>query len=168
MQDDYEEETLEPIHPIGKTPYGALLIEENVLCTPTSLCTWDEQKKATVYCKLPQHTLNPVCQKTNQGIGLVGCYAENTCGGLVHQTTTKKLLEERPHYKEVIHQEEVKFQQEKKKHENIVKKGKEKNIYYLLISVLCLLILLFFALVWLTKTYFHKKRKRNVSQTQKR
>jgi hypothetical protein len=148
MQDDYEEETLEPIHPIGKTPYGALLIEENVLCTPTSLCTWDEQKKATVYCKLPQHTLNPVCQKTNQGIGLVGCYAENTCGGLVHQTTTKKLLEERPHYKEVIH--------------------KEKNIYYLLISVLCLLILLFFALVWLTKTYFHKKRKRNVSQTQKR
>lgn len=167
MQDDYEEETLEPIYPIEKTPYGALLIEDTILCTPTSLCTWDEQKKATVYCKMPQHTLNPVCQKTNQGIGLVGCYAENTCGGLVHQTTTKKLLEENPNYKQVIHQQEVKFQQEKNKRKYF-KKRKEKKIYYLLISVLCLLILLFFSLVWLTKTYFHKRRSKRVSQNQKR
>lgn len=168
MQDNYEDETLEPIHPIKKTPYGALLIENNVLCTPTSLCTWDEQKKATVYCKLPQHTLNPVCQKTNQGIGLVGCYAENTCGGLVHQTITNKLLEENPHYKKVIHQEEVKFQQEKKNKRKYFKTRNEQKIHYLLISFLCLLILLFFVLVWITKTYFHKKQTRWINRTQKR
>ena len=96
-----EHNTLEPIHPIKETPYGALVIHNDVLCTPTSLCTWSGVKPE-VYCKLPPHTLNPVCQQVNKGIGLLGCYEEATCGGMSPISKTNQILAQNPHYQTII------------------------------------------------------------------
>jgi len=107
------ENTLEPINPMEETPYGALIIGNDVLCTPTSLCTWSDDAKPAVYCQLPPHTLSPVCQQVNKGIGLMGCYDEPTCGGLMPASRTKRLLEEKPHYVAIIRNEEKKLQKQK-------------------------------------------------------
>lgn len=156
-----EEEILEPINPIYNTPYGALIINNDVLCTPTSLCTWKNNKPA-VYCRLPQHTLNPVCKEKN--IGLLDCYNEPTCGGMVPVSTTKKLLYENPQYVNIIQKEEMKTKQYITKQKKI---KKQKKIQYILIIIIVVLIILFFILVWYTKKHHYKKKKRRVIQNRK-
>lgn len=159
------ENTLEPIQPIEETPYGALVIHNDVLCTPTSLCTWADAKPA-VYCRLPPHTLNPVCQEVNKGIGLMGCYEEATCGGMVPVSKTRRLLEQNPHYRAIIRTNEQKL--ERKKH----KKSKHATwTYGLIIVVLVMLSLLVAALLGHHSYKAYKKRrhvKKNIIQTPKR
>lgn len=101
------EETLEPIHSIDETPYGEIIIGKDVLCTPTSLCTW-EDSRPVVYCKQPQHTLNPICKTVNKGIGLLGCYKEATCGGNIPTFLSEQILEQNPHYRTILQKEEQK------------------------------------------------------------
>lgn len=163
LQPQEEEETLEPINPLYDTPYGALLIENNVLCTPTSLCTWKDNKPS-VYCQLPQHTLNPVCQETNKGIGLLGCYNEPTCGGMIPRVITKKILHEKPHYIEIIKKEEVKQEKKKKLYTS---RKKQKRILYFLITVICFLNLLLLILLWFLKKRHYKRKRNNLTQSRK-
>ena len=146
--------TLEPINPIEETPYGAMIIQKDVVCTPTSLCTWSGDEPM-VYCRLPQHTLSPECQNVAKGIGLLGCYDEPTCGGFVRKETSENILNENPEYKKLITQEE-------KRVHNKVKQQKMKIKQYHIILILVLFVLLFMALLWLwgysvRKTYRKKK-----------
>jgi hypothetical protein len=162
------EETLEPIQPIEETPYGALVIHNDVLCTPTSLCTWSDAKPA-VYCRLPPHTLNPVCQEVNKGIGLMGCYEDATCGGMVPVSKTQRLLEQNPQYKAILHAHEQKLGKEKKK----ASPQPFRWAYVLMIVVLVLLSLLTVALLGhqtykVYKKRRHFKKKKLISQTPKR
>jgi hypothetical protein len=156
------EDTLEPIHPIEETPYGALVVHNDVLCTPTSLCTWSNAKPA-VYCQLPPHTISPVCQEVNKGIGLMGCYDEPTCGGLLPASRTKRLLEEKPHYVAIIRNQEKKLQNQEK----------SSNILATLVLSLILGILSFLVVLLLArqtyKTYKKRKsmRKTHINQTRK-
>lgn len=156
--------TLEPINPIDKTPYGAFVIHNDLVCTPTSLCTWKQEEKKNkpvVYCHLPQHTLNPVCQETNKGVGLLNCFEEPTCGGLVPLTTTKKILRENPHYIEVIHKEEIKEKTGRHISSNHRNNQQHKVIQYMLMTVICLLIIMFFLLIWFSdKQYYPLSRKK--------
>lgn len=159
------ENTLEPIHPIEETPYGALVIHNDVLCTPTSLCTWSDAKPA-VYCRLPPHTLNPVCQEVNKGIGLMGCYEDATCGGIIPVSKTRRLLEQNPHYRTIIRANEQKLQQKKKKSKNLTLS------YALMMLVLVLLsVLVMFLLGHHTYKVYKKRklhRKKSITQTQRR
>lgn len=151
------EDTLEPVQPIEETPYGALVIRNNLLCTPTSLCTWSDTKPA-VYCRLLPHTLNPVCQEVNKGIGLIGCYEEATCGGMVPVSKTQRILEQNPHYSAIIHAKE-------KKLKTIQKSQPLSTPYTIVVATLVVLSLLVVVLLghhayqkWFTRT-----RKRSAS-----
>ena len=162
------ENTLEPIQPIEETPYGALVIHNDVLCTPTSLCTWADAKPA-VYCRLPPHTLNPVCQEVNKGIGLMGCYEEPTCGGMVPVSKTQRLLRQNPHYQAIIRANEQKLEK-RRKH------TKSKNLtwmYVVIVVVLVVLSMLVAALLGhhtykVYKERRHLKKKQIITQTPKR
>lgn len=157
------EKTLEPINPIEETPYGALVIQNDVLCTPTSLCTWSDSRPA-IYCRLPPHTLNPICQEVNKGIGLVGCYEDATCGGMVPVSKTRSLLEQKPHYRAIIRVNEEKLRGKKK--------SNNFTMYYIMIvAVLVLLSLLVAALLGHQTYKVYKKRKlhrKKINQTQRR
>lgn len=163
MEDEniLEEPTLEPIHPIEQTPYGAFIISRDVVCTPTSLCTWNDDGKPAVYCKLPEHTLNPICQTVNQGIGLLGCHQENTCGGIVRPSTSQKILKENPQYMVAIQKEEEKHGRKRRPH--------LKWWWSLLIVLSCLFFLSMISLV-VYRYYKQKRRYKGVSfnQNQKR
>ena len=145
------EPTLEPINPIQETPYGAIIIHNDILCTPTSLCTWSDGKPAP-FCQLPIHTLNPVCEKPQKGIGLWGCYKEPTCGGLVRLGETEKILKNKPHYLNIIQNEE-----------NKIKRKKQKKIlewdYALIVIVVLMVLLLIILVAWANKT---RRRKRHM------
>ena len=157
------ENTLEPINPIEETPYGALVIHNDVLCTPTSLCTWADAKPA-VYCRLPPHTLNPVCREVNKGIGLMGCYEEATCGGMVPVSKTQRLLRQNPHYQAIIRDNEQKLQAKKKNSNDLTWS------YILIIVVLVLLSVLVVALFGHQTYKVYKKRKlhrKKINQTQR-
>ena len=147
-----EEETLEPIHPIEETPYGAIIIHNDVLCTPTSLCTWADTKPA-VYCRLPPHTRNPVCQEVNKGIGLMGCYEEATCGGMVPPSRTRELLEQNPQYRTVLRTKE--WQLEK------AQRPASTTTDVLVMTIMGMLSL--FLIVLLTKQAYKAYRKRPAS-----
>jgi hypothetical protein len=145
------ENTLEPIEPITDTPYGALVIHNDILCAPTSLCTWSDSKPA-VYCQLPPHTLNPVCLEVNKGIGLLGCYDDPSCGGLVLESKTEELLEKNPEYRTIL-----------KKQENNIKKQQKKKkfpVYAIIILSIVLVILLVLMM------FIYKKRR--ITQIQRR
>jgi len=146
------EDTLEPIQPITDTPYGALVIHNDVLCAPTSLCTWSDAKPA-VYCQLPPHTLNPVCLEVNKGIGLLGCYSDPACGGLIPESKTDEILKENPHYLKIL-----------KKQENRIKEQKSKKEF----PVYAIIILLVLLVIWsaFLMMFFYKKRR--ISRTPKR
>lgn len=154
------DETLEPIQPVDETPYGALIIGNDVLCTPTSLCTWSDTKPA-MYCQLPQHTLNPVCKKISEEIGVIGCYDDPTCGGIVRQTTTKRILAENPQYMAIIKKHEKKLLNRRKQ-----QKSKQRLEYIFII----IFILLIFGLIIVMGQKTYKKYKklnkpRSVSRT---
>ena len=151
------EETLEPIEPIEETPYGALVIHNDVLCTPTSLCTWADAKPA-VYCRLPPHTLNPVCREVNKGIGLMGCYEEATCGGMVPVSKTRRLLEQNPHYQAIIRANEEKLGKKKKK------RSKPSPWAYVLMIVVLVLLSLLMATLLGHKTYKVYKKRRHLTK----
>lgn len=144
------DETLEPIQPITDTPYGGMVIGYDVLCTPTSLCTWKETKPV-VYCKLPQHTLNPVCKKTNQGIGLIGCYDEPTCGGMTRLGETEKILLQNPQYKNIIQKEEE---------QKLLKKNETKSNTIMVIVVIIILLVAVVVLFYHFYPVMIKKKKR--------
>lgn len=144
------ESTLEPINPIQETPYGAIIIHNDILCTPTSLCTWSDGKP-TPFCQLPVHTLNPVCEKPQKGIGLWGCYKEPTCGGLVPPEVTEKILRKKPHYRDIIKNEENKM---KRKKNTVIKWD-----YALVVIIVLMGVLLFILLSWRHKTRRRHKRK---------
>lgn len=92
---------LDKINRIQETPYGAILIGNDKMCTPTSLCTWDEGRPVS-YCRVPLHTLNPVCQKDRESVRLLGCYREATCGGIIRPDVSQRLIQENPHYASLI------------------------------------------------------------------
>lgn len=143
------EQTLEPINPIQETPYGAIIIHNDILCTPTSLCTWSNGNP-TPFCQLPVHTLNPVCEKPQKGIGLWGCYKEPTCGGLVPADLTEKIFKKKPHYRDIIKREEQKM----KKKPTVVKWD-----YALVVIIVLMGFLLFILLSWKHKTRRRNKKK---------
>lgn len=147
------ENTLEPIEPITDTPYGALVIQNDVLCAPTSLCTWSDSKPA-VYCQLPPHTLNPVCLEVNKGIGLLGCYDDPSCGGLVLESKTEQLLKENPEYIQIL-----------KNQENKIKKQQKKFPVYAIIILSIVLVIL---LVFLMMFAYKKHKKRRLTRIQRR
>lgn len=145
---DPEDTLLEPIQPIRETPYGALVIRNDLLCTPTSLCTWSDAKPA-VYCRLPPHTLNPVCQEVNKGIGLMGCYEEATCGGMVPVSKTQRILEQNPHYRAAIRAKEKKLGSIQKPHRLSTS---DAIIMMVVLVVLSLLFGHMFYRKWFTRT----------------
>lgn len=162
--------TLEPINPIQRTPYGAIIIDYDVMCTPTSLCTWSVDEngspKPVVYCQKPEHTLNPICQQTNRGIDLIGCYAEPTCGGIVSNARkTKDILRKKPHYINIIKEEEKSMKQLKRKRQK-----EEFTNHVLLISITVCLALIVIALLLYaySKRRRYSRRKRQISQNLKR
>lgn len=107
IQKKKEKMELETIRPTMDTPYGAMIIGKDVLCTPTSLCTWSKEgRKPEIYCNQPEHKRNPVCQTVNKGIGLIDCYTEPTCGGMVRFGQTERILRDKPHYLRILRDEE--------------------------------------------------------------
>lgn len=144
------DETLEPIRPIKDTPYGALIIGNDVLCTPTSLCTWSDGEPE-IYCKQPAHTLNPVCQTVRTGIGLIDCYSEKTCGGMTRPETTERILREKPHYYDIIRSEEERQQPPLK-------------LDYAWIVIIVMMIVL---LIILIRYEYKRHRRRRVSQSRR-
>lgn len=150
------EQNLEPINPIQETPYGAIVIHNDILCTPTSLCTWSDGNP-TPFCQVPLHTLNPVCEKPIQGIGLWGCYKEPTCGGLVRLGDTEKILKNKPHYWNIIQKEEKK-----------IKKKEKKQLewdYALIVIVVLMVLLLIILVAWANKTRKGRRHLTNRSPT---
>lgn len=146
------DETLEPIRPITDTPHGALIIGGDVLCTPTSLCTWSEDgKKPEIYCKQPAHTLNPTCKTVNTGIGLIDCYSEKTCGGMVRPETTQKILRKKPHYIRIIQEEEER------------QRGSQWRLDYAWIIIIVMMVLLLLILLGYEHKA-HRRRRRHYSR----
>lgn len=165
-------QTLEPIRPVENTPYGAMIIGRDLLCTPTSLCTWsyDEtdgdgsvKPKPVVYCKQPEHTLNPICQRTNSGIGLMGCYDEKTCGGMApNPSTTDELLRKKPQYINILQKEEDRVAKLQNK-----KRMKTNHIILISISVCLALLILILLLFAYRKHRKNRRHHRRITQTQK-
>lgn len=151
------DETLEPIRPIKNTPYGALIIGGDVLCTPTSLCTWSEEGRTPeIYCKQPAHTLNPVCQTVNTGIGLIDCYSEKTCGGMIRPETTQKILKKNPHYIRIIQEEEER------------QRNPQWRLDYAWIVIIVMMIVLLLTLLGYEYKAHIRRRRHRLSQSRKR
>lgn len=145
------DETLEPINPITDTPFGALIIGNDVLCTPTSLCTWSDGEPE-IYCRQPSHTLNPVCQTVNTGIGLIDCYSEPTCGGMTRPETTERILQKNPQYHGIIRNEEERQQ------------PRLKLDYAWIVMIVMMIVLLLI----LIQYEYKRHRRRHVSRSRKR
>jgi hypothetical protein len=145
-------ETLEPINPIGNTPYGAMIIKSDVFCSPTSLCTWSENKPA-VYCQLPPHTLNPICQDVNKGIGMIGCYSDATCGGLIPISRSQRTLAENPHYMTMLKEKEAKVIEMENK--------KQTRVFFDRVGIILITVLVpIWAIMTIGGYYYHSHRKR--------
>lgn len=150
------DETLEPIQPIMDTPYGALVIHNDILCAPTSLCTWTDDKPE-VYCQLPVHTLSPVCREVNKGIGLLGCYNDSTCGGMIPESKTDQILKENPDYISIL-----------RKQENKIKKKQQSKKKFPLYAIIILLIVLVIWSAFLASFLYKKYKKHRFTRIQKR
>lgn len=157
--------TLEPIHPIEETPYGALIIHNDILCTPTSLCTWSDMKPA-VYCRLPPHTRNPVCLEVKKGIGLLGCFDEPSCGGIVPVSRTKEILDQNPQYRAMIRTNENKLKRTKKS-----KNKKMNRLFIFLFLFFFLFVIFMFGLelyqMYRKRKFVQKKKTYNLIQSRK-
>jgi len=157
--------TLEPINPIQYSPYGAFIINNEMVCTPTSLCTW-QNGETKPYCSLSLHTRSPTCVDEEQsGLIIEGCYQEKTCGGKIDPVRNKIILQNNPDYIKMIQNHEqnlIKFNPppHTKKRNIVAEKHTIDIVFYLLISLLSIwivILVLYFFFKKKKKTSVHKK-----------